>query len=397
MNRNNGQVAAIFSPMQKATQQFEELFGTADGVKGFFCPGRVNLIGEHIDYLGGLVLPAAISLGITALIRPNSSKTIRLRSLDFTETIEFDLNSLPTTKQGNWSDHLLGVILHLRKDGLSVSGFEMLMESTLPKGSGLSSSAALEVLAYYSLSMTFGYSEPDRTQMALDCQRIENEFIGVNCGIMDQFAVANGKENHAIMLNCETLGFEHVPLDLGDYSLLIINSNKPRQLAESAYNQRRQECDEALQSIQQHHTISNLVETTEADLNLLADPILKKRTKHAFSEHQRVLASAKSLAAGHLTTFGKLMTASHKSLRDDYEVSCAELDFIVAHLLKEEPCLGARMTGAGFGGCCIALIKMEALKGVTNDLSNRYENIFGFAPSFYVSEPSSGVHVLLLD
>lgn len=383
--------------MQKVTQQFEELFGTADGVEGFCCPGRVNLIGEHIDYLGGLVLPAAISLGITALVRPNSSNIIRLRSLDFEETVDFDLNSLPTTKQGNWSDYILGVILHLRTNGLSVGGFDMLIESTLPKGSGLSSSAALEVLAYYSLSMTFGSSEPDRTQMTLDCQRIENEFIGVNCGIMDQFAVANGKENHAIMLKCDTLDFKHVPLDLGDYSLLIVNSNKPRQLAESAYNQRRQECDEALQIIQQSRAISNLVEATEVDLNLLADPILKKRTKHAFSEHQRVLESAKALASGDLKSFGELMTTSHYSLRDDYEVSCAELDFLVAHLLERESCLGARMTGAGFGGCCIALINTEALTDACRRVRVEYESAFGSAPSFHVCQPSSGIHALLLD
>lgn len=383
--------------MHKLTQQFGELFGNTEGVKGFFCPGRINLIGEHIDYLGGLVLPTAISLGITALIRPNSSSTIRLHSLDFAETVEFDLNSLPTEKQGNWSDYILGVILYLRTNGLSVGGFDMLIESTLPKGSGLSSSAALEVLAYYSLCMTFGSLEPDRTQMALHCQRIENEFIGVNCGIMDQFAVANGMENHAIKLNCNTLDFEHVPLKLVDHSLLIINSNKPRQLSKSAYNQRRKECDQALQTIQQHRLISKLVEATEADLQLLENQILKKRAKHAFSEHQRVLESAEALARGELSGFGKLMAASHASLRDDYEVSCSELDLIVEHLLEEEGCLGARMTGAGFGGCCIALVKTEAVDKLTNDLRNRYENIFGFAPSFHVCQPSSGVHTLLDD
>lgn len=380
--------------MQHLTKSFSHLFGKAENIQGFFAPGRVNLIGEHIDYVGGLVMPAAISLGITALARRNFPDRFRVHSTDFEETVLFDLDQLPTSKQDHWSDFVLGVILQLQKNGLKISGCDILLDSNLPKGSGLSSSAALEVLIYYTVCRLHGI-EPDRTQMALDCQKIENEFIGVNCGIMDQFAVANGKAGHAMLLDCNSLDCEHVPLDLGDHSLLIINSKKPRALAESAYNQRRAECSEALRIIQLHRPIQNLVEANETDLELLHDPILKQRTRHAITEHQRVKESAEALRNGDLAQFGALMSASHVSLRDDYEVSCAELDLIVESLLKSEDCIGARMTGAGFGGCCIALVRSNAIDRISSELKNSYQGSFGHNPEFYTCKPSNGIHRLL--
>lgn len=378
--------------MNKLSSRFNDLFGTGDDVQRFFCPGRVNLIGEHIDYLGGSVMPTAISLGVTALIRPNGSSNVTIHSTDFDETIELSLSALPTSKQNHWSDFVLGVILHLKQKGVEIGGCEVLVDSDLPKGSGLSSSAAFEVLCYFMFTSVFGGEEPDSIQLALDCQQIENNFIGVNCGIMDQFAVANGQSNKAIILNCNTLEHEFVPLELKEYSLLIINTNKPRALAESAYNKRRQECDEALRIISEQRSIQNLVDATFADLDLISDPILKKRARHAIAEQLRVGQSVDALNAGNLVTFGKLMNESHNSLRDDYGVSCAELDFIVSELQDHAACAGARMTGAGFGGCCIALIKVQSVQEISRSLTKTYTVRFGSAPSFYDCRPSRGVY-----
>lgn len=382
--------------MDQLEAEFVELFGVGDAPDKFFCPGRVNLIGEHIDYLGGSVMPAAISLGITGLIRKNDSNQIRIYSSDFDELIEFNINDLPQHKQERWSDYVLGVVLFLENKGVSIRGFDLLIDSSLPKGSGLSSSAALEVLVYYSLFKLFQDSEPDRTKMALDCQRIENDFIGVNCGIMDQFSVANGKKNHAIRLNCDSLEFEHVPLNLGEHSLLIINSNKPRQLAESAYNQRRQECDEALRILRQNNpSLVNLVDAEFSKINAINDPIIKQRAKHAITEQQRVKRSAKALAQNDLEVFGKLMNESHTSLSKDFEVSCDELDFIASSLQIKEGCLGARMTGAGFGGCCVSLVKTKSVSQITFKLETVYKNRFGHRPLFYQCQPSDGIHALV--
>jgi galactokinase len=373
------------------------LFGHSNNLQTYFCPGRVNLIGEHIDYLGGLVLPTAISLGITAICRPNSEREIRLYSTDFVGTSSLNLDELSNSKQNHWSDFVLGVILHLQQNGVEVQGCDILVSSTLPKASGLSSSAALEVLCYYMFYHVAIGNGPDRVQMALDCQKIENEFIGVNCGIMDQFAVANGKPNHAIMLDCNTLENEPIPLNLGSYSLLIINSNKPRTLAEIAYNQRRAECDKALQILKQSREMTNLINTKEDDLKLLKNEVLQRRTKHAFTEQQRVLNSKLALVKGDLKEFGKFLNDSHYSLRHDYNVSCTELDFIVDQLSKSEYCLGARMTGAGFGGCCIALIDTNHSKELQSQLMISYTKRFGFPPSFYNTSSSGGVHKVRVD
>lgn len=382
--------------MQKLTTRFQELFEKGDGLTAYFCPGRVNLIGEHIDYLGGQVLPTAISLGITAICRQNGANELRIHSIEFNETVCIDLNKLPASKQCHWTDFILGVVLHLDNQGISIAGYDILISSTLPKASGLSSSAALEVLAYYMFYHLGTGNGPNRVQMALDCQNIENRFIGVNCGIMDQFAVANGKKNHAILVNCETLENKLVPLNLGDHTLLIINSNKPRTLAESAYNQRREECSKALDIISQTRPVDNLVLATESDLDLISDPMLKSRTKHAFSEQLRVLASEEFLQNNDLKSFGQLMTQSHQSLRGDFEVSCEELDFIVDQLIADDACLGARLTGAGFGGCCIALVQNSNLDTLTQKVSGAYDNQFGYAPSFYQCQPSDGVHQMAL-
>ena len=381
--------------MSRHEHLFVEQFGYSDDLQTYFCPGRVNLIGEHIDYLGGLVLPTAISSGITAVYRPNTSNLIRLYSTDFDGVSVFDLAELPNSKQNHWTDFVLGVILHLQQNNIAIGGCDILFSSTLPKASGLSSSAALEVLCYYLFHHTSTGKEPNRVRMALDCQKIENEFIGVNCGIMDQFAVANGKANQALMLDCNSLECDFVPLNLGNYSLLIINSNKPRTLVESAYNQRRKECDLALKTISNSRPIKSLVEAKEEDLKLLSGDI-RKRAKHAYTEQFRVQESVVVLGESNLQRFGSLMTESHNSLREDFEVSCSELDFIVDNLNASEYCLGARMTGAGFGGCCVALVANNQHEALQPKLKLAYENRFGFAPSFYKVTPSDGVHTVKL-
>ncbi len=378
--------------MNNASVKFHELFGEGANRHRFFCPGRVNLIGEHIDYLGGLVMPAAISLGITALCRVNDSSTLRVHSSDFDDTVLFDLESLPDSKQNRWSDFILGVIIHLKQEGIEIAGCDILIGSNLPKGAGLSSSAALEVLCYFMFHSVFTGAEPDRIQMALDCQKIENEFIGVSCGIMDQFAVAKGRENHAIVLNCASLEHEFVPLKLDEYALLVINSNKPRALAESAYNKRREECHEALNIISQVRVIENLVDATMGDLNFLNESNLKKRARHAITEQLRVKQSVVALGSGNFAEFGRLMNESHASLRDDYEVSVPELNFIVDQLQSNSACLGARMTGAGFGGCCISLVEAEIADSLSASLTETYKVRFNQEPAFYSCKPSHGVH-----
>lgn len=377
--------------MDEQSKKFIELFGSQSKVSRFFCPGRVNLMGEHIDYLGGSVLPTAISLGITALIKPNNSKVIRLYSTNFDELVTLDLTNLPHVKQHHWSDFVLGVVRFLTQKGTALAGCDVLLDSNLPQGSGLSSSAALEVLCYYMFVSVFTADAINRVQLAADCQQIENNFIGVNCGIMDQFAVANGKANHAIMLHCQSLEHTFIPLNLGQYSLLIINTNKARTLAQSAYNQRRETCEQALQIIAQHKQIDTLVNATLDDLQWLNNTTLEKRTRHAITEQLRVKQSAAAWRAGNLAAVGKLMNQSHASLQTDYEVSCAELDWIVAAFQQHKMCLGARMTGAGFGGCCIALVQTASANSMVQEVTQLYENEFGMEPTFYHCKPANGV------
>lgn len=384
--------------METLYLKFNELFGDGARPRKFFCPGRINLIGEHIDYLGGLVMPAAISLGITGLIRRNELNRVRVYSSDLHELVEVRTDGIPEEKQGNWSDYILGIVQFLQKKGVPIEGFDLMIDSSLPKSSGLSSSAALEVLVYYAVSKLFLNEDVDRTRMALDCQRVENEFIDVNCGIMDQFAVANGKQDHAIKLNCNSLEFEHVPLNLGQYALLIINSNKPRQLAESAYNQRRAECDEALQILRtENPALNNLVDATMKGALSIQDPTIQRRAKHVITENLRVQKSAIALARNNIAYFGQLMYASHHSLANDFEVSCQELDFIVSYLRKQKACLGARMTGAGFGGCCVAILEASEISDVSSNLVSAYSKTLGFSPSVFSCDPSGGVRMLVED
>ena len=373
---------------------FQTVFGAAPEA-AYFCPGRVNLIGEHIDYNGGFVLPAAISLGITAYVRKNGTSEMRLFSENAPGIQTISLLDLTATP-GHWTDHVIGVLLELRQRGVAPEGCDVYFTSTLPAGSGLSSSAAIEVLCFYMFTHFLSGTAPDRITMALACQKVENSHIGVNCGIMDQFAVAMGQHDHAILLSCGTLEFAHVAMDLGQNSIVIINSHAPRTLAGSAYNERRTECDTALQLLRTNRPIAHLVDAIMPEVETIDNDVLRKRARHVVSEHMRVIAAMEALRLGDLLRFGNLLNASHASLRDDYEVSSAQLDHIVAKAQQHTGCFGARLTGAGFGGCCIALMSNDSIDDLQNQLTSSYRAAFGLDISFHPCKISAGVHSLTI-
>lgn len=382
---------------QELSRQFTEIFGTAPE-HVFFCPGRVNLIGEHIDYNGGEVLPCAISLGSFVAIKKNDERLLRFRSLNYPEKKDFPLQASYAKTGKEWFNYPLGVINEVVSDEhTSITGLDMLFFGNLPIGAGLSSSASIEVLMAFALKEIFGlaFSTPE---LALLSKKVENEFIGVNCGIMDQFAVAMGKKSRAILLNCDTLQYEYLPFETGDYILAIINSNKQRSLADSKYNERFAECREALSRLQKaveaDHLCDISLSTFELNLDLIKDPVLEKRARHVISENERVGAAKEALSANDLHSFGQLMFASHRSLKELYEVSGRELDTIVEYAATYEGCIGARMTGAGFGGCAIALIRRERYPDFQKGLTEYYTERIGYAPEVFASEIGDGVREL---
>ncbi|HEX7904974.1 MAG TPA: galactokinase [Chitinophagaceae bacterium] len=360
----------------------------------FFCPGRVNLIGEHIDYNGGKVMPCAISLGTYLAVSKNTDKLLRFQCLNFPETAELKLQSSYTKTGKEWFNYPLGVINEIEDLGHTISGMDMLFAGNLPIGSGLSSSASIEVLMAFTLNEIFGLGI-SKKDIAILSRKVENQFIGVNCGIMDQFAVAMGQHQHAILLNCDTIEYEYLPLQLEDYSLAIINTNKPRKLAESKYNERFIECGKALQALKTGLSVQNLCEVAPDEFlinrQLINDPVLEKRALHVITENDRVKQAEKLLKANDLVGFGKLMYASHQSLEELYEVSGKELDTIVEFCKLYDGCVGARMTGAGFGGCAIALVKKEKFDDFAQKLSAFYNGRIGYEPGVFASEVGDGV------
>jgi galactokinase len=360
----------------------------------FFCPGRVNLIGEHIDYNGGKVMPCAISLGSWLAVAKNTSKELNFQSIGFPETASLHLQESYSKTGKEWFNYPLGVIDHFTSEGHTLSGMDMLFSGNLPVGSGLSSSASVEVLMGYALNQLFncGISNKD---IAILSKKVENEFIGVNCGIMDQFAVAMGKEGYAMLLDCDTIEHEYLPLELGDYVLAIINTNKPRKLAESKYNERFLECGKALTALKKELPVQHLCEISPeqfiAHRQLIGDPVLEKRALHVIMENDRVKQAAAALQAGDLGKFGKLMYASHESLEELYEVSGTELDTIVEFCKTYRECAGARMTGAGFGGCAIALVKKSCVEDFSRKIITYYTEQVGYAPGVFFSAVGDGV------
>lgn len=360
----------------------------------FFCPGRVNLIGEHIDYNGGEVMPCAVSAGTWLLAAKNDERKLRFQCLNFPETAELDMQPSYSKTGREWFNYPLGVVHYLLQNGYMLSGADMLFYGNLPIGAGLSSSASIEVLTAFALSEIFQLNM-DNLSIALLAKKVENEFIGVHCGIMDQFAVAMGKKDKAILLNCDTLDYSYLPFEIGNYVLAIVNSNKQRTLADSKYNERFAECSAVLALLKKELPVEYLCdispEVFEQCRHLIPDPVLEKRALHVITEMERVKKAKMALEAGRLTEFGELMYASHQSLKELYEVSGKELDTIVDFCKTYEPCIGARMTGAGFGGCAIALVRKNSFDDFAEKVTAYYKNRIGYAPEVFASAPEDGV------
>jgi len=360
----------------------------------FFSPGRVNLIGEHIDYNGGLVMPCAIEFGTYLLVAKNDENMLRFCSLNFEDNLEVHVQNDYSKTGEKWFNYPLGIIEYFLKDGHPVAGLDLLFYGDIPISSGLSSSASIEVVTAFALNTLFnsGYDKLSLVKLSKD---VENNFIGVNCGIMDQFAVAFGEKNKALMLNCDTLAYQAVDSNLGDYVLAIINTNKPRKLAESKYNERVHECQTALADLKVELDINNLCdidpETFEQHRYLITDELIYNRAKHVIDENARVKMAAMVLSENNLAEFGRLMYASHASLRDLYEVSGKELDTVVEYSKTNPNVAGSRMTGAGFGGCAIALVKQSAFDDFSKGVIAYYTDRIGYAPSVYKSLIGNGV------
>lgn len=383
-------------------QEMEQLFISRYGestqaVSVFNAPGRVNLIGEHIDYNGGYVLPAALEVGTTMAIRKRADQKVLFASTNLPYQAEFDVQQLGSSKTGEWVDYPIGVIVELGKLGVQLnSGYEILFHGEIPNGAGLSSSASIEVVTAYGL-LIMEKQPADKVEIAKLSQRAENQFVGVNSGIMDQFAVANGAKDHAILLMCDTLEFELVPFVTGAYKLVISNTNKRRGLVDSKYNERREQCDAALKLLQQDvpglEYLAHLsTEQLEPLKGKFTDEVLLQRATHVVEENARVLKSVEALRANDLAGFGQLMNASHASLRDLYEVSCMELDVLVEEAQKIEGTLGSRMTGAGFGGCTVSLVHEDSVERFLAEVGAAYEKRTGLKGEFYVCGVGDGVH-----
>ncbi|MCY9590746.1 galactokinase [Paenibacillus chitinolyticus] len=378
--------------------QFIELYGGAEkDITVFHAPGRVNLIGEHTDYNGGYVFPAALTFGTTLLLRKNNEGLLRMASTNFAHKGSCSLDDIVYREEDDWMNYPKGVVAKLQQKGQGPrSGYDMLYHGEIPNGAGLSSSASIEVVTGYGLLEAEGYPA-DRVELALLAQKAENEFMGVNCGIMDQFAVANGRKDHAILLMCDTLEYELVPFQSGSYKLVIGNTNKRRGLVDSAYNERRSQCEQAVRDLQTRFPDLTLLgqislEQFEANKDIIKDDIVRRRAQHVVQEIDRVLKSIDVLKANDLEAFGRLMTGSHESLRDLYEVTCRELDVMVEAALSVPGVLGSRMTGAGFGGCTVSLVHEDSIEAFREKVGSIYKEQTGLTGDFYVCSIGDGVN-----
>ena len=385
---------------QELLKKFEEVFGDSKGAGVYFAPGRVNLIGEHTYYNGGHVFPCALTIGTYAVARLRDDDKLCLFSMNFEEdgVGESRLADIETKKDGDWRNYPKGIVWAFGKKGYKVDkGLDILYFGNIPNGSGLSSSASIEVLTGFILKELFGFDVTNQ-DLALIGQFSENQYNGVNCGIMDQFAIAMGKKDCAIFLDTADLSYEYAPIVLKGAKIVILNTNKKRGLGDSKYNERRSECEAALAALQTKLSIKSLGELTEeefeANKELIGDPVKIKRAKHAVYENQRTIKAVKALKDNDLELFGKLMIASHDSLRDDYEVTGIELDTLVAEALKQQGVIGARMTGAGFGGCAVSIVKEEAVPAFIENVGKAYKEKIGYAADFYVVEIGDGPSVL---
>jgi galactokinase len=385
---------------QKLLNKFAELFSSSEGATLFFAPGRVNLIGEHTDYNGGHVFPCALTIGTYGIARKRSDRKLHFYSMNLDQlgVIEASLDDLTYQKSYSWANYPLGVVWAFAEKGYHLDcGLDIIIWGNIPNGSGLSSSASLEVLIGLMLKELYHFDDLTGIDLALLGQFCENKFIGCNCGIMDQFAVAMGKKEHAIFLDTATLQYEYAPVVLENAKIIITNSKVKHNLVDSKYNERRQECQDALTALQTKLPIATLgdldLETFDANANLISNPVQRKRAKHAVYENQRTIEAVAALKANNLTRFGELMNASHVSLRDDYEVSCEELD-ILAELAWNIPgVIGSRMTGGGFGGCTVSIVQETAVATFIDQVGATYKQKTGHEAEFYTVDIGCGAGV----
>lgn len=381
--------------------KFKELYGTTDNTRTYFAPGRVNLIGEHTDYNGGHVFPCALTLGTYAVVRDRDDRILRFYSMNFDAlgVIETSLDELIPNEAAGWTNYPKGVFWAFEKRGYSLThGLDIAICGDIPNGSGLSSSASLEVLTGLILKDTFHFDTLSMVDLAQIGQDSENNFNGCNCGIMDQFASAMGKKDHAIFLDTNTLHYEYAPVLLNDAKIVITNSKVKHSLVDSAYNDRRNECELALKELQTVLPVQTLgelnIETFETHKSAIQSPIRQRRAKHAVYENQRTIQAVQALKSGDLSLFGTLMDESHASLRDDYEVSCPEIDFLVAQAQAISGVIGSRITGGGFGGCTVSVVKNDVVETFVSKIGASYLEAFGHEAEFYIVDIGDGARLL---
>jgi len=381
---------------EKLIATFKEKFGDGGDIRSYFAPGRVNLIGEHTDYNGGHVFPCALTIGTYFIARQREDRVLRFYSTNFESLgiIESSLDNLVWSKEADWTNYPMGVMWAFGEKGYKITnGFDILLCGNIPNGSGLSSSASVEVGTGVLLRDMYGF-DVSMIDIALIGQYSENNFNKVNCGIMDQFAIAMGKKDHAIFLDTADLSYEYAPIVLKDAKIVIACSNKKRGLGDSKYNERRAECEEALAELQTVVDIKSLGELDEAQFeqyrSAIKSEVRQRRAKHAVYENQRTIKAVAALKAGDIEEFGKLMIASHDSLRDDYEVTGKELDTLVASALKQDGVIGSRMTGAGFGGCTVSIVKNDNIDAFIENVGKEYKDTIGYPADFYVVEVGDG-------
>ena len=386
----------ILDEMQEV---FREKFGAVQ-THAYFSPGRVNLIGEHTDYNGGHVFPCAISLGTYALAAPRTDGISRLYSMNVPEqgVVQFPMHGAVKSDAYGWANYPIGVVRVMEDAGhRAAHGFDIVLYGTLPNGAGLSSSASIEVLMAVILNDELNLGI-DMVELVKFSQKAENEFVGMNCGIMDQFAVGMGKKDCAILLDCNTLSYRYSKLALDGCSIVITNTNKTHSLVTSAYNERRAQCESALKALQKVKPIKALGELTNAEFDAIAsaipDPVERRRARHAVYENNRTLEAVKALEANDVKRFGELMNASHVSLRDDYEVTGPELDTLAELAWQQDGVLGSRMTGGGFAGCTVSIVRDAAIPAFEKNVGDAYTAKIGYAPSFYVANIADGARRL---
>lgn len=385
---------------EKIKSKFEELFGDEGDIKVYFAPGRVNLIGEHTDYNGGHVFPCALTMGTYAVARKRNDNKLRFYSMNFEKlgVLESTIDELKYNQEEDWINYPKSMIWALKSEGYNINtGFDIVYNGTIPNGAGLSSSASIEVLTGFVLKDLFDL-DLDMVKLALLGQKAENQYVGVNCGIMDQFIIANGKKDCAVFLDTATLEYKYAPVKLENEKIVIMNTNKKRGLGDSKYNERRAECEKALEELQEKIDIKTLGELTEEEFEenkyLIKDENRQKRAKHAVYENQRTIKAVKALEDNKIDLLGELMIASHDSLRDDYEVTGIELDTLVEESLKQDGVVGARMTGAGFGGCAVSIVKTDKVNEFIQNVGKAYKEKIGYDADFYAVEIGDGPTVL---